>query len=245
MLPNAHWCFVRRLAWNNLGPEGAKALAPGLAANASLTECKLCSNNLRVEGWTIIFNALRDSPSSKITTWDLYNEGLGPEIAKALAEYISVSASLTKILVGGNGLGDEGTTILCDALSESTVSKVEELNLYRNQIGPDGARAIAALCAVRPSLTVVNVLRNNLDVASAEMLTAVAKEKVISLCGIKRDQTEANFRNSGLEPCDAIHAMRRLPWSVAVPLMMTLRMVNGGDGEVQRFRAAGDRITQV
>ena len=50
-----------------------------------------------VEGWTIIFNALRDSPTSKITTWDLSYEYLGPEIAKPLAEYISVSASLTKI----------------------------------------------------------------------------------------------------------------------------------------------------
>ena len=36
------------------------------------------------------------------------------------------------------------------------------------------------------------------------MLAAVAKEKVISLCGIKRDQTEANFYSQQLQPCDAI-----------------------------------------
>ena len=66
-----------------------------------------------------------------------------------------VSASLTKILVSDNELGDESTTILCDAIRESTVSKVEELDLFNNQIGPDGARAIAALCSVAGSLTSV------------------------------------------------------------------------------------------
>ena len=101
MLISAGWCFFRRLEYNNFGPEGAKALAPGLAA----------------------------------------------------------TASLTKILVGGNRLGNEGTIILCDALRESTVSKVEELNLYYNEIGPDGAKAIAALCAVRASLTEVRQAR--------------------------------------------------------------------------------------
>ena len=43
--------------------------------------------------------------------------------------------SLTKILVGENKLGDQGTTILCDAIRESMVSKVKELDLYGNQIG--------------------------------------------------------------------------------------------------------------
>ena len=72
-------------------------IASDLSVSASLTECNLRNNSLGVEGWTIIFNALRDSPTSKITTWDLSYEHLGPEIAKPLAEYISVSASLTEV----------------------------------------------------------------------------------------------------------------------------------------------------
>ena len=50
-------------------------------------------------------------------------------------------------MVGANNLGDEGATILCDALRESKVAKVQELNLYRNGIGPDGAKAVAAMAA--------------------------------------------------------------------------------------------------
>ena len=66
-----------------------------------------------------------------------------------------VRASLTKILVSGNQLGNEGTTILCDALRESTVTKVQELDLRGNDIGPDGAKAVAAMAAVVASLTSV------------------------------------------------------------------------------------------
>ena len=64
-----------------------------------------------------------------------------------------VKAELTKVLVSSNSLGDDGTTILCDALRESTVSKVEVLDLSDNSIGLTGAKAIAALCAVRAELT--------------------------------------------------------------------------------------------
>ena len=68
---------------------------------------------------------------------------------------LAANASLTKILVSRNKLGDEGATILCNALRESTVTKVEELDLSYNDIGPDGAKAIAALCAVCASITSV------------------------------------------------------------------------------------------
>ena len=74
---------------------------------------------------------------------------------KAIADALKGNASVTKILVGANNLRDEGTIILCDALRVSTVSKVQELGLSSNGIGPDGAKAIADLCAVCASLTSV------------------------------------------------------------------------------------------
>ena len=48
---------------------------------------------------------------------------------------------------------------------------------------------------------------NNLDTESATALAAVAKEKQISLCGIKPEQTEANFQGETFKrmgPADAI-----------------------------------------
>ena len=63
-----------------MGPADAILLTADLAVRASLTECKLRRNELGVEGWATIFNALRDSPTSKIATWDLSDERLGPEM---------------------------------------------------------------------------------------------------------------------------------------------------------------------
>ena len=53
--------------------------------------------------------------------------------------------------------------MICDALRKSTVSKVEELDLSSNGIRPEGAKAIAALCAARGSLTRLDVSYNYLD----------------------------------------------------------------------------------
>jgi len=53
-------------------------------------------------------------------------------------------------------------------------------------------------------LTVTNLLGNQLDAESAKMLAEVAKQKGISLCGIQRDQTTADFRKKGLGPPDVI-----------------------------------------
>ena len=117
-----------------------------LLGTGSMTECKLRNNNLGLEGWTSIFNALHNSPNSRISTWDLSGENLGPEIAKLLANYIAVTALVT--------------------------------------------------CC--------NVLNNNMDVASAQLLVEAVKSKDVSLAGIKPDQTEANFRDQGLKPPDAV-----------------------------------------
>ena len=65
-----------------------------------------------------------------------------------LSEALKVTGSVTKILVSQNSLGDKGATILCDALRESKVTKVQELDLSYNDIHADGAKAVAAMAGV-------------------------------------------------------------------------------------------------
>ncbi len=59
--------------------------------------------------------------------------------------------------LGGNGLKDEGTTIICDALRDSKVSKLKELVLWRNGITVTGAESVAAYLAVTAELTALDV----------------------------------------------------------------------------------------
>jgi hypothetical protein len=60
------------------------------------------------------------------------------------------------------------------------------------------------MLGVNGALTVTNLLGNKLDEESAKILAEVAKQKGISLCGIRRDQTTADFYRQGLDPPDAI-----------------------------------------
>ena len=55
-----------------------------------------------------------------------------------------------------NGLRDEGTIVICDALRESKVSKLRELDLSINDILVPGAKSVAAYVAVTSGLTSVS-----------------------------------------------------------------------------------------
>ena len=57
----------------------------------------LRKNKLGDKGWTALFKALCENKGDKIESWDLSDEGVGPETAKALAEYISVSPALKSV----------------------------------------------------------------------------------------------------------------------------------------------------
>ena len=44
-----------------------------------------------------MFKALCENKGDKIESWDLSDEGVGPQTAKALAEYIAVSPALKSV----------------------------------------------------------------------------------------------------------------------------------------------------
>ena len=80
---------------------------------------------------------------------------LGPEGAKALGPAIAVSGSLKRLLIGDNDLGDKGCIALAEAMQQNDSCKIEELDLQYNKIGVAGAKSLAAMIAVRNSLTQV------------------------------------------------------------------------------------------
>ena len=98
----------------SLGPADIILIASDLV-NGSVSECNLRGNKMGVDGWTSIFNALRDSPTS-ITAWDLSGENLGPGIATPLAEYLSASTMISECNVRGNNLDCESAKVLALSL---------------------------------------------------------------------------------------------------------------------------------
>jgi len=205
--------------------EGITAIADALRVNGVLTKCKLKKNQLGVPGWTAIFNALCDSPTSKIVEWDLRYESLRfaslePEIAKPLAEYISATGSLTSLSIGDYNLGDDGVEALSIGLKESKSLATLDLSNSDHRMtrfGPKGAAALAsAIAVVAGSLTEVcsdpqttfslYLLR---QYSSRFMLTSV------SLCLLARSSTSAGMtlarrvQSHWLMPFASIAPLRR------------------------------------
>ena len=88
----------------------------------------------------------------------------------------------------------------------------------------EGITAIADAMRVHGGLTVANLLRNQLDAESAKMLAEVAKQKGISLCGIQRDQTTADFSDQYLKPPDAILLASDLSQAVVTGGLTSINM---------------------
>ena len=55
------------------------------------------------------------------------------------------------------------------------------------------------------ALSSLNILKNDIGPVQAQALIKIKKEKkMVTLCGLKQDQTEADFSKQGLKPEDAI-----------------------------------------
>jgi hypothetical protein len=175
---------------NIFNTKGITDLAEALKVNTSLTECVLRDSGLYVDGWRIIFNALRDSPESKITRWNLSDEWLGPGIAKPLAEYISVSASLTELDLFGNDMGEDGGT----AIAESLLTNRSLLTLKSNHLGSKGAKVMGEVLKVNNILRTLEAPHNSIDIEGAK---AIAEGLSVNTVMTALDLSFNNLRPTG------------------------------------------------
>jgi hypothetical protein len=106
---------------NNIGAEGAKAIAASLPG---LTLLELWHNNIGAEGAKAIAASL---PS--LTSLDLSGNKIGAEGAKAIAASLR---GLTSLDLRGNNIGAEGARALLDAWSERKGGQLRELDLREN-----------------------------------------------------------------------------------------------------------------
>jgi hypothetical protein len=206
---------------DNIGRSaGAKHVAKMLGVNGGLTRVDIRRNsiagdgaeqlaaavlgNLKIEMFNEI--PIKEMRADSLTELDLKGKVVGVEGGMVVAGLMPVMGGLTKLSLAENKLEEEGTKAICEALEQNTTLK--ELDIsggYEGNIGGTaGAKHVAKMLGVNGGLTVANLLRNQLDAEAAKMLAEVAKQKGISLCGIQRDQTTANFSNQNLKLPDAI-----------------------------------------
>ena len=167
-----------------------------------------------------------------------YNDGDGTYTAEgitAIADALRVNGALTVIDLRYNKLDAESAKLLAEVAKQKGISlcgirRDQTTADFSNQdlkppfailLGSDLSQAV-----VTGALTVTNLLGNKLDAESAKMLAEVAKQKGISLCGIRRDQTTADFSYKGLKPPDAILLASDLSQAVVTGALTSLDLSN-------------------
>jgi len=177
--------FVQKGIYN---AEGIIAVADAIGVSASLTEVDLRYNSLGDEGWCAVFDALRENPQSKITKWDLSQQGINPVICNSLAAYMAVSASLTSVNLAANPLAGiwgqysdgsgnltgefhiEGIAAIAQVVKKSTTLQAIDLSntaiagINRSGHGSYSAESIMAIAeavSVSTSITSLDVRYNH------------------------------------------------------------------------------------
>ncbi|KAK3238678.1 hypothetical protein CYMTET_51328 [Cymbomonas tetramitiformis] len=159
------------LSSNEIGPEGAKALAVALTPNA--------------EG---VFN-------TSLNTLNLYSNPIGDEGAKALAVTLTSNAkgmfnTSLNIHLNGNNIGPEGAEALAVALTPNEEgvfnTSMNTLNLSNNTIGPEGAKALAVALTPNAEGVFNSTSLNTLHLGGNQ------------LCGLNAD-LEGTYAASGIK----------------------------------------------
>ena len=99
-----------------------------------------------------------------------------PEFYNQLIKVFNNDPSLTTLDLNDNEIGDDGAQALAIALENNT--SITEFNLEYNQIGDEGAQALATALQKNNSLTVLNLGYNEIVDEGAQALATVLRNNI-------------------------------------------------------------------
>jgi hypothetical protein len=105
---------------------------------------------------------------------DLWRIGLSDEDLMIVTQALRVSHTIESLQLGDNEIGVEGARAMADVLKENT--SLQMLDLHGNNIGVEGARAMADALKENTSLHTLNLYSNNIGVEGARAMADALKE---------------------------------------------------------------------
>jgi hypothetical protein len=146
------------LRFNQIGPEGAIALATALQSeHCKLTELNLSGNEIGDEGTIALATALQ-SEHCKITSLELDNNKIGDDGAIALANALhNPNCTLTSLDIKYNNIGDDGVIALANELHNLNCTLIS-LDINYNEVGSKIVTSINELIEQNQQ---IQRLRNN------------------------------------------------------------------------------------
>ena len=181
------------LGSNQIGDEGAQAIAEALQGNTSITSIYFVGREIGDAGAKAIAGALK---GTSITSLSLGNNKIGNVGAQAIAEALPYT-SITSLHLWNNEIGDAGAKAIAGALPYTSITS---LHLWNNEIGDEGARAIAGAIKDNTSITYLDVWNNKIgNVGARAIAEAIPHSNLLKYNDVKTElyhKLEAIINNS-------------------------------------------------
>ncbi|KAL4509016.1 hypothetical protein ABPG73_006402 [Tetrahymena malaccensis] len=164
--------------YNNIGSDGAKAIASEIAkcTNLSTLSLYLYYNNIGSDGAKALASEIAKCTNLSTLSLYLQSNNIGSDGAKALASEIAKCTNLSTLTLDlmSNNIGSDGAKALASEIAKCTNLSTLTLDLMSNNIGSDGAKALAseiAKCTNLSTLT-LNLFENNIGSDGAKALAS-------------------------------------------------------------------------
>ena len=138
------------LSNNSISDAGAEALAQALHDNSTLAQLELSNNSISDAGAEALAQALHDN--STLAQLELSNNSISDAGAEALAQALHYNSTLTQLELSNNSISDAGAVALAQALHHnSTLTRLYMSG--SNGIGEEGTRQLVQALTVTTSIS--------------------------------------------------------------------------------------------
>lgn len=176
-VPNVHenlWLWH-----NDIGREGAKALAALMAENTKVTDLNLSYNSLGGDGVEVMANAMTGTTVLRVL--NLANNIITSRGGCAIADLIRRGHKpLTAINLSHNELDDTAAKKIAEALTGNVTVKKLILD-FNDKIGPDGAKGFCEMFSKNTHMMILSMLKMKWDVDTQDMVMDASKNSPATL----------------------------------------------------------------
>ena len=195
------------LSVNSIGSDGAVALAEGLKCCTNLQTLNLSGNSIGSDGAVALAEGLKCC--TNLQTLNLSGNSIGSDGAVALAEGLKCCTNLQTLDLSLNSIGSDGAVALAEGLKCCT--NLQTLDLSHNSIGSDGAVALAEGLKCCTNLQTLDLSHNSIGsdgaVALAEGLKCCTNLQTLNLYGNSIGSDGAVALAEGLKCCTNLQTL--------------------------------------
>jgi hypothetical protein len=177
---------------NSIGNRGAASMYNWLQSNKTLEELDVSKNQIGSMGANTVITAFRDNARTRIRMLNLaHNEIWDPDDGS----FFSKNKTLRVLNLEGNFVSDEGVELIAAGIAANEETALVKLLLGWNGLGDEGMKALAKMIEFNTSIEVLGLGENEItSVGARTMLSALASNATLrAITGLYRNQIDRKF----------------------------------------------------